>query len=170
MGLPKKLKNFDVFQNGESWIGQVNSVTLPKLTRKIEEWRGAGMAGDIGIDVGQEKLELALSAGGMLRSALRTYGIAAVNGVMLRFAGAYQAEDTGSYDAVEVVVRGRYTELDFGDSKTGADTEHKYNFRATFYKLSVNGIVEIEIDILNSVFVVGGVDRLAAERRAMGHW
>ncbi|WP_445147330.1 phage major tail tube protein [Dyella sp. Tek66A03] len=96
---------------------------------------------------------------------MRTYGNAAVNGAMFRFAGAYQAEGTGSYDAVEGVVRGRYTELDFGDSKTGADTRHKYNFRATYCKLSVNGSVEIEIDILNGVFTVSGVDRLAAERR-----
>ena len=39
-------------------------------------------------------------------------GIARHDGVMLRFAGAYQRDDTGQVDAVEVVVRGRHEEIE----------------------------------------------------------
>ncbi|MBC7201814.1 MAG: phage major tail tube protein, partial [Pseudomonas balearica] len=38
----------------------------------------------------------------------------------------------------------------------------------TYYKLSVDGNVEIEIDLLNFVFMVNGEDRLAEHRKAIG--
>jgi hypothetical protein len=39
-----------------------------------------------------------------------------------------------------------------------------------YYKETVDGVVLFEIDVLNSVFIVDGVDILAAQRAAMGHW
>jgi len=45
MGLPRKLKNFNLFQNGVSFMGMVPEVTLPKLSRKMEEYRAGGMSG-----------------------------------------------------------------------------------------------------------------------------
>ena len=37
MGLPFKLKNFMLFKDGNNFQGEIESVTLPKLTRKVEE-------------------------------------------------------------------------------------------------------------------------------------
>lgn len=170
MALPKKLKNFDVFQDGESWLGQISSITLPKLTRKMDDYRAGGMAGPVKIDFGQEALELSFSAGGLLPSALKAYAATTATAVQLRFAGAYQSDSSGAYDAAEVVVRGRYSEIDMGDGKTGEDTEHKYTMTCAYYKLSINGRVIIECDLLANVLIVDGVDVLAAQRAATGHW
>ncbi|MGJ0639506.1 phage major tail tube protein, partial [Xenorhabdus bovienii] len=38
----------------------------------------------------------------------------------------------------------------------------------TYYKLTWDGEVMIEIDTVNMVEIVGGVDRLEAHRRAIG--
>lgn len=168
MALPRKLKNLNLFNDGNNYLGQVESVTLPKLSRKMEEWRGGGMDGPVQADMGQEALELAWTAGGILDTAIAQYGITSATGCMLRFAGAYQRDDTGDVDAVEVVVRGRHKEIDFGDAKPGDNTQHKYTTVAAYYKLTINGRVLIEIDTLNFVFVVDGVDRLAEQRRALG--
>ncbi|MDB7207927.1 phage major tail tube protein, partial [Escherichia coli] len=43
MAMPRKLKLMNVFLNGYSYQGVAKSVTLPKLTRKLENYRGAGM-------------------------------------------------------------------------------------------------------------------------------
>lgn len=45
MAMPRKLKLMNVFLNGYSYQGVAKSVTLPKLTRKLENYRGAGMNG-----------------------------------------------------------------------------------------------------------------------------
>jgi len=168
MALPRKLKNLNLFNDGNNYIGQVESVTLPKLSRKMEEWRGGGMDGPVSTDLGQEAIELAWTAGGLLDTALRQYGVTSATACLLRFAGAYQRDDTGDVDAVEVEVRGRHKEIDFGDAKPGDNTQHKYTTACAYYKLTINGAVVIEIDLLNLVFNVGGVDRLAEQRRALG--
>ena len=58
MGLPRKIKNFTLFNEGLSYLGEVDEVTLPKLTRKTEDWRAGGMGGPIKADFGMEGLEL----------------------------------------------------------------------------------------------------------------
>ena len=170
MKLPSKLKNFDLFQNGESWLGLVPSVTLPKLTRKMEDYAAGGMAGPVDIDLGQEKIELAFTAGGLIKSALAKYGTTSVDAVQLRFAGAYQSDSNGAYNAVEVAVRGRYKEFDPGDAKSQSDTEHKFSVSCAYYRLSIDGVPVIEIDMLANKLVVDGVDLTAAQRAAIGHW
>ncbi len=52
MAMPRKLKYMNVFLNGYSYQGVAKSVTLPKLTRKLENYRGAGMNGSAPVDLG----------------------------------------------------------------------------------------------------------------------
>ncbi|MER2647108.1 phage major tail tube protein, partial [Klebsiella pneumoniae] len=42
MAIPKKLRLFTVFVDGVNHIGKVPSVTLPKVTRKTEDYQGGG--------------------------------------------------------------------------------------------------------------------------------
>lgn len=168
MALPRKLKNFNVYGNGESYLGQVNEITLPVLTRSMEDYRGGGMSGPVKIDNGQEAIELEHKYGGIMRPLLAQYGVTRHDGVQIRFAGAYQRDDTGAVDAVEVVIRGRHSEIDMGNGKAGDDTEFTVKTAASYYKLTINGRTVIEIDLVNMVEIVDGVDRLAQQRRAIG--
>ena len=52
MALPRKLKYLNLFNDGLSYMGVVSSVTLPKLTRKLENYRGGGMNGAAPVDMG----------------------------------------------------------------------------------------------------------------------
>lgn len=168
MALPRTLKNFNVFVDGVSFMGQAQEVGLPKLARKTEGFRGAGMTGEVELDVGVEKLELEHTYGGLVREIFQSFGIAKIDGVLLRFAGAYQREDTGAVDAVEIVCRGRHTEIDSGNAKAGDKSELKVKSALTYYKLSVNGTTDVEIDLINMIEIVNGVDRLAEQRAAIG--
>lgn len=167
MGMPRKLKSFDIYQNGIDWVGQVGEIVLPKLTGKNEDWRGAGMNAPVEANLGMEKLEAELTFGGVMYDVYRQWG-GKVDGTLLRFAGAYQADDSEDVDAVEVVMRGRYNEIDPGKAKPGDDTEFKVKAALAYYKLIVNGEVLVEIDVLGMIEIINGVDRLAAQRRALG--
>lgn len=168
MGMPRKLKNFNAFNDGKSYMGEVAEVALPKLGRKFEDWRGGGMNGPVPADLGIEKLELEMTCGGFMRQVFEQFGTTKADGVMIRFAGAYQRDDTGEVDAVEVVMRGRHQEIDSGKAKGGDNTEIKVKSALSYYKLSINGTVLIEIDLLNFVEIVNGKDILAAQRKAIG--
>lgn len=168
MGLPRKIKNFALFNEGLSYLGEVDEVTLPKLTRKTEDWQAGGMAGPIKADMGMEGLELEWKAGGILRDVLTQWGAIKHDAVGLRFAAALQSDDSEEVQALEVVVRGRHTEIDQGKAKAGDKTEFTVKSALSYYKLSIDNEVLIEIDLVNMVEVVDGIDRLEGVRNALG--
>lgn len=168
MGLPSKLKNFRLYNDGNNYQGIVGEFTQPKIALQMEEWRGGGMLGPVKIDMGLQLMEAEFTNGGLVKQVMRQFGSTSVDGVLLRLVGAYQSDDTGNVDQVELVMRGRLEELDMGNAKAGEDTEHKVKVPLAYYKIAVNGRTEIEIDMLNSVFIVDGVDRYAEIRNALG--
>lgn len=166
MAMPKKLKNMNQFNEGQSWLGEVASITLPTLTRKLEEYRGGGMDGTVKYDMGLEAMEMESTYGGPMRDILRQFGQTGMAGIYQRFAGYYE-DEAGDIAAVEVTVRGRHEEIDMGEQKPGEGGEFKVKSSLSYYRLDWNGVTEIEIDVLNMVFTVGGVDRLADMRAAI---
>lgn len=168
MGLPSKLKNYRVYNDGNNYQGIVAEIILPKIAHLMESWRGGGMLGAVKVDMGLDEMELEFTNGGLVKQCLRQMGTPTVDGCLLRFVGAYQSDDSGNVDQCEVVVRGRPQELDMGNAKAGEDTEHKAKWPISYFKLSINGRVEIEIDLLNAIYIVDGVDRYAAIRNALG--
>lgn len=168
MALPRKLKNFLLFNAGAAYLGEVPELTLPKLARKLEDYRAGGMGGPVKTDFGMEALEFEWTAAGYLKDVFKQFGVLKVDGVQLRMTGALQADDSETADAVEVVMRGRHAEIDFGKAKAGDATELKIKSALSYYKLSINGEPLIEIDLVNMIEVVGGIDRYAAIRTALG--
>ncbi|ATI82898.1 phage major tail tube protein [Sphingobium yanoikuyae] len=168
MGLPRVLKNMNFYNEGFAYGGEAKTVTLPTLTRKLEEYRGGGMGGPVQIDMGMEAMELSATFGGPVRDVLRQWGTRTVDGVYLRFAGSYQQDDTADVDTIEVIVRGRYSEIEMGDQEVGEAGEFSITMAVAYYKLVWNGRTEIEIDPMNMVEIVGGVDRSAQLRASVG--
>ena len=168
MALPRKLKNMNLFDEGESFHGQVDEVTLPKLSRKMEEYRAGGMNAPVEIDHGQELMTAEVVCGGIMESILKQWGSMKADGIGLRFAGSYQREDTGLEEQVEVVMRGRWKEVDMAGAKVGDDTKHKHMATLAYYRLSIAGQEIIEIDVLGMVERVNGVDLMAERRKNIG--
>lgn len=170
MAMPRKLKNLNLFNEGNSYLGVSKSVTLPVLARKMEAYRGGGMAGPVKADLGfsDDGLQMEWKTGGLDLIALRQFGAVSAAGVMLRFAGSYQQDDTGEYTDVEVVVRGRHETIDMGEATPGEDTEHTITTTCSYYKLTVDGEVIVEIDLLNFIEIIDGKDMLEEQRRGLG--
>ncbi|WP_436595803.1 phage major tail tube protein [Pseudomonas aeruginosa] len=170
MAMPRKLKNMNLFNDGGSYQGVAKSCTLPPLARKMEAFRGGGMNGPVKADLGfdDDGIQFEWTLGGLDLTALKQYGAVSASGVMLRFAGSFQQDDTGEVTPVEIVVRGRHETIEMGDAQPGEDTEHKITTTCSYYKLVVNGEEVIEIDLLNFVEKVNGKDLLEAQRKAIG--
>lgn len=52
MALPRKLKHLNLFNDVNNWQGIIESLTLPKFTRKFEKYRGGSMAGAVDVGMG----------------------------------------------------------------------------------------------------------------------
>ena len=161
------LYNTNLFVDGISLQGDVPSLTLPKLTLKTDEYRAGGMDAAVEIDMGTEKLEASFTTNGVRREVLKFFGQADLTGFNASFRGAFKGQK-GSVKAVVATLRGGLKEVDPGDWKPGEKGEFKYAVAVTYYKLEIDGSVMFELDPLNSIRVVDGVDQLAAVRSALG--
>lgn len=166
--LPNKLKLMEIFLAGQPLGKKAKNISLPKLTRKLEEWRGGGMIGPVSVDLGMEALSLEFTTGGAEVEMIKQFGAKTVDSVQLRFAGAYQCDDTGETNAVEVIVRGRFGEIDFGSQESGALSETKVTMQCAYIKYTLNGRTLLEVDPLNAIEIINGVDMLDQARAALG--
>ncbi|QBZ91125.1 phage major tail tube protein [Pseudomonas viciae] len=165
--IPETLANLNLFADGVSFQGDVPSLTLPKLTLKMEEHRGGGMDAPVELDMGMEKQEANFTTTGVRRESLKFFGLAdgtAFNGT---FRGAYKGLK-GKVTPVIVTLRGTLKEVDMGDWKPGDKAEIKHSIGLTYYKLEVDGRTVYEIDPIGMRRVINGVDQLAAQRSALG--
>lgn len=168
MSLPQQLKNFALFVDGESYVGQITEVNLPKLSRKTEAYRAGGMNGPVDVALGMEGLELKWTAAGYIKSMLTQWGNTSTGGVLLRFAGALQAADSTGVTSLEVTVRGFHKEMDPGKAEAGGKTEIQVVSSLSYYKLELNKQPIIEIDFVNMIEIVNGVDLMAGIKEAIG--
>ncbi|WP_367863243.1 phage major tail tube protein [Pseudomonas guariconensis] len=165
--IPQTLANLNLFVDGVSFQGECTSLTLPKLTLKMEEHRAGGMDIPVEMDQGMEKQEAAFTTTGVRRESLKFFGLAdgtAFNGT---FRGAFKGLK-GKITPVVVTLRGSLKEVDMGDWKSGDKAEFKHSVAVTYYKLEVEGRVIYEIDPLGMKRVIDGVDQLASQRQALG--
>lgn len=168
MALPRLLKLMNVFNNGLSFQGVAEEVELPKLTMKGEDFRTGGMLGEVTANMGLEKLEMTHKYAGIVPELFKGFATETLDSELIRFAGSYQRDDTGEISAVEIMMRGRHTEVEGGNAKAGEKGETSIKTALTYYKLVVDGKELIEIDLINTVFKVEGKDRYAQHRAAVG--
>lgn len=166
--LPKKLKAFNLFGDGNNWQGQVEQLTLPELARNVEEYRGAGMDAPVELDQGQEVMEFSWTVGGIIPEIFDTFGDPVHDAALLRFTGSYESDETGDNVPVEVVVRGRHKTIAMGDAQEGESNSIEVTTTCSYYKLTVDGEVLVERDVPGMVFIVRGTDRYAERRAALG--
>ncbi|EFO2617022.1 phage major tail tube protein [Escherichia coli] len=164
MALPRKLKHLNLFNDGNNWQGIVESLTLPKFTRKYEKYRGGGMPGAVDVDLGLDDsaLDTEFSIGGTELLLFKQMGKSTVDGIQLRFTGSIQRDDTGEVQAVELVVRGRHKEVDSGEWKTGESNTTKVTSTNSYAKLTING----EVLTVDEIEHTGAPDRLTIRARS----
>lgn len=165
---PRIIKNYNMIFDGNILAGLCEEVNLGKLSRKLEEYRNGGMNGSADLDLGQEKMEIDFTLTGYNDEILKKYGINAIDGVGARFVAAeVGGDDLDPVAAIEITVRGRLKEIDFGTVKAGEKNTKKCAMTLVYFKYTKNGEDLIELDVVNMIEKVGGVDRLKEVRAAI---
>jgi len=162
------MTNFMVFINGIMQQGKITNFTPPKLVAKMEDVQTGGMLAPVEIELGIEKLEASFKTLGFPADVMKMFNNRTLNGVPLRLRGAENDAATGESIAVEINLRGRFKELGLGELAASEQNEMDVLFSPSYYKYSRNGEDIIEIDVINFIYKVGGVDLGAKTRAALG--
>jgi hypothetical protein len=167
MAVNSFLRKFVVYVDGVGKMGDCEGATLPKLTVKMEEFRGGGMDIPVEVDLGMEKLEFKFTMTAVDDQVIDKFGLYPGQQKAFTLRGALASQD-GTATPVVANMRGMLKEVDMGDFKAGEKIEVTFMVALDYYKLTRGDRVLIEIDIENCRRVVGGVDQLTNDRIALG--
>lgn len=165
-----KLAAFAVWKGGERKIG-VADVTLPDIEYMSEAIKGAGIAGEVNMPT------LGHTTGMTLTVNWRTINgdnidLIAPKAHNLEFRGAQQNYEAGSGElkvqSVKINVRALPKKGGIGKLDTAAKTESVNELECLYLKITIDGVVKIEIDKFNYIHYVAGTDYLEEIRRALG--
>lgn len=161
------LKNFNLYVDGRGYAGNIDEVTLPALTIVEEDYRAGGMDAPVGIDMGMEKLEASFKLSKFDRDVLAQFGVAPGAAVPFILRGALESLD-GTVQAVVVTMLGKIRSIETDTITPGAKAAQTFTLSLQAYRYQQDGVIVHDIDVLNMVRIVNGVDRLAAIRDAIG--
>ncbi|MDE1170934.1 MAG: phage major tail tube protein [Verrucomicrobium sp.] len=161
------LKNFSLFIDGKGYAGNIDELTLPPLTTKMEDFRAGGMDSSIAIEMGQEKMEFKFTLSAYEPAALALWGVGEGSSVPLVARGAVQNLD-GTVEPVIVTMRGTIRSIEPAAWQAGNKSSVPFTVDLRAYKYEQNGVVIHDIDVVNMIRLVNGVDALQSQRDAIG--
>ena len=164
---PRILKNMNLFVDGRGYAGRVDEIELPKLSLKTEEHRAGGMDLPIEVELGMEKLESNLTISDYDPEVFKLFGLLDRQDTPVTVRGAIQRQGETA-QAVVIALRGGWKEIDSGTWKPGDKSTLKVAVAVNYFKLTIAGQEIVEIDAINLVRKVGGVDQMADIRSAIG--
>jgi P2 family phage contractile tail tube protein len=161
------LKAFNLYVDGVGYAGQVDELQLPTLAIVEEDFRAGGMDAPIGVGMGMEKLEATFSLSGYEPAALARFGLAEGQQTQLTARGSLESLD-GTKTPVVVNMRGTLKSVEPGAWQAGQKSAWSFTVSLRYYRFEQGGAAVHEIDVVNMVRLVNGVDQLAAERANIG--
>lgn len=170
MKIENGITNFGVYEDATEFYGMAE-VTLPEIAHMTEEVKGAGISGSFnGAFVGHiEPMTLGLNFRTVTRDAIR---LAEPRNHQLDLRAAQQSWDNiaGKYiqTAVKHVLIVSPTKFAPGKLAPASPAEASGEYSATYYATYIDNVKVLEIDILNFIYFVNGVDYLADVRKALG--
>nr|DAR86404.1 MAG TPA: FIIR2 tail protein [Caudoviricetes sp.] len=84
MKMPKQLKAFNLFVDGENQYGVTVDIQRPKISRKTEDYTPGGAMGEMTVAHGFDKLEMEITSKGYDADMLKSMS-SAINGKLLRY-------------------------------------------------------------------------------------
>ena len=117
--IPKVLKGFNLFIDGQGYAGLVEEVNLPRLDLKMDEIYNGGMDAPLDVEMGMSKLECDFTLSEYNTDVIKLFGLRDGTGAQLslNMRGALDGED--GVVPVVVNVTGAMKDLDMGGFKSG---------------------------------------------------
>ena len=156
-GIPSKINMFNVYKDGNTLAGLSGEVTLPDFEAISET-----ISGTIG-HFGSQEIEIPFRNITNDTFTLMNPG----DEVNLTLRGSIQVNTNGGgvdYVGMRVIFRGKCKSFTGGTVKQGAAMASAIKLELTYIRIDLNGEAKVELDKLNSVYKLNGVDILEKAR------
>ena len=161
------LKYLNLFFDGRGLAGKIEEYNPPDLVVSTEEFRGGGMDVPIDIDMGMEKMTSSFVLTSYDADVLALWGVKDGGQVQMTAKGSLESPD-GTTTAVSHAMSGKIISIARGTWGSGNKPSLTITTSLTYYRETHGTRVLHEIDAVNMIRSIGGVDQLAAHRANIG--
>lgn len=165
--IPEKIHLFNAYTDGNKLVGLTEEVKLPELESMTETISGPGLLGEIDAPTpgfyGSMEQEIPFRT---LYDDMFSL-MAPLTAVNLTLRGSIQVlTPAGGYDTIgcRIVEQGRLKKFTPGTMKQGSPMEGSVTLELTAIMIELDGVNKFELDKVNGVHKVDGVDILAKAR------
>lgn len=168
--IPEVINNFNIYDdNANLLIGVSGEVELPDFEAITDTLEGAGILGEIEDPVtGQfASMKMKIPFSVLYESQFKIMDT--TKGTQLTLRGSMQVLDTATagtdYVPIRVVVRGKAATSKMGKVQKGKKMEPETELEILCIKIEVDGKTVVELDKLNTKYVLNGKDMLEKIRK-----
>ncbi len=155
--------------DGSPYRPMIEEITVPKLALQTIEYRSGGMASPVSISMGHEEPVFEFTLGEYTQEILKKWGTCDHKGAKFRVMGSINNdEESCEVQTVEITIHGRIKEIESSAWKGGESQTEKVSCTCGYLKITINGAMLCEIDIVNMIWKNGETDLLADHRAAIG--
>lgn len=168
--IPEKLINYRVYNEGADLMGTAD-ISLPDIEYLTESISGAGIAGEIdGATIGHTS---SMTVGINFRTVTKDcIKLLAPKAHLLDLRGATQSYDpaSGEYEVgkLNIVTKVIPKKVGLGKMASGSPMDTSGEYETIYLKITIDGETKVEIDKINYIFIVDGVDYLKDVKEALG--
>lgn len=169
--IPERLTAFRVYLEGTSDLKGIADIQLPSFEPLKDTIKGAGIAGEYESPTPGHfgSMKLTFNWRTLTKEQLV---MLAQKPLKFDCRGAFQDYDAGTSSQVirkvRIVVQGPTMKVDPGKFETGAGSGGSTEQEVMYIKIEINDQRVVEIDKLNYICIIDGVDYMAPIRAALG--
>jgi uncharacterized protein len=169
--IPEKLNDFRIFVSGSTDLKGVADLQLPSFDGMTETVNGAGIAGEYeSVNFGHFQSMKFTINWRMITSELLEFLKPGTLQIDCRLANQEYDQTQGKHKYIpnRVFVRGMVTKNDLGKAAKGSPYDGSTEIEVIYIKVERNGVTLVELDKINYIYKVNGVDYMAEIRKALG--
>lgn len=170
LGVPKVLKDMAVYINENTYMGEVQQIVFPKITKTLEQIK-TGIS-SVAVDLGIEPLVTTITMTEHTKEIFSSMGLLdGTTGDIITFRGSLEGSSSLlDQTSIKMLMRGTATEIDLGTFQRGSLNTYTvtYNLTHFAYYIGESGVPRILIDPITNTYMVGGVDQMLTRKKALG--
>lgn len=165
-----RLTNANVYMDGNNLLGRAEEIQLPQVKHKMADHKSLGMVASAEFFAGIDKLECKIKWNALYPEVLKKAANPFVAVQIQVRASLETYNNMGRLAEVPAIayVSGTFKEFPLGNFKPQENAEYETTMSVNYAKLVVDGDEIFEIDVLQNIYKVDGVDVLSTYRINIG--
>jgi len=165
-----RLTNANIYMDGNNLLGRAEEIQLPQIKHKMADHKALGMVGSAEFFAGIDKLESKIKWNALYPEVLKK-AANPFKAVQIQARASLETYNSmGKLAEVPAIayLTGTFKEFPLGNLKPGDNAEYETTMSVNYAKLIVAGEEIFEIDILENIYKVDGIDILTVYRANIG--